>query len=182
MFPTRATWFITTSLPGRFLAAPEAVPTPPEQVRARTTERNRRRSRASIHGRAACGCVEELADYGCVRRNGCFRGQQRSDEEVDGPAPKWEHETALVLREIDRGQVQLPLPCLPDLLGGPSARPVQGHEREIARRIFRRPRLDQILHLGSIRAQEPDPLSMTDVEFDLVGIRPFESVHPEVRS
>jgi hypothetical protein len=43
MFPTRATWFITTSLPGRFLAAPEAGPTHPLTGRDRAVVNGRRR-------------------------------------------------------------------------------------------------------------------------------------------
>ena len=45
--------------------APEFLPAEVAAQEARTTERRL--------SRATCGCVDELADYGCVSRNGCFR-------------------------------------------------------------------------------------------------------------
>ena len=113
---------------------------------------------------------------GCVSRNSCLGAQQRSG------APEWERENASCYARQIVKLVRLPFPRLPDLFGGPPTGPIQRYERKDARRIFRGPRLNQILHFESIRAQEPDPLSMTDVEFYFVGIRPFESVHPEVRA
>jgi hypothetical protein len=62
------------------LAAPEAVPTPPEQVRAQTTERNRRPSRASTHERAACGCVERVSNRGFCQ-NGVFGRAEPGSQE-----------------------------------------------------------------------------------------------------
>lgn len=75
---------------------------------------------------------------------------------------------------------RLPLPCLPDLFGRPPTSPVQRHERKIGRRVFGRSRLNEILDRETICAQESDPLSVTDVEFDLLRIRPFKSVHSKV--
>lgn len=56
MFPTRATRFIITSLE-RFLVAPEAVATVPQQVRARTTRATVGRARMSEQRAVAWGSL-----------------------------------------------------------------------------------------------------------------------------
>src|SRR6185503_9132968 len=71
----------------------------------------------------------------------------------------------------------------PDFLGRPLPRPLGTGERPVAvwRRAFRRLELDQVLDLEAIRAQQPDPVAVAEVEVDARVVRPLEPVHPEVR-
>jgi hypothetical protein len=74
MFPTRATWFITTSLPGRFLAAPEAVPTLTDQRAVTSAARQpaAKPVRASMDAQDS-RLTKARRPYSCVTRNGCLR-------------------------------------------------------------------------------------------------------------
>jgi hypothetical protein len=66
-----------------------------------------------------------------------------------------------------------------NLLGRPPSRPLGGDEAVVAFRTGRGSQLDLVLDLEAVRLQQPDPISMAEVELDRRFVRPLEPVHPE---
>src|SRR3954469_12611456 len=73
------------------------------------------------------------------------------------------------------------LACLPDLLAGEAARPVEVGEPLVAgHRASRRAELAEVLHLEAVTAEQGDPLAVKHLEVDR-AVAPVEGPGPEHR-
>ena len=71
----------------------------------------------------------------------------------------------------------------PDLLGGPSARPLERRDVGPLSRVagLGGLQLEQVEHLEAVAAQHPDHVAVSEVELDRpVVLRPLEAAHPEL--
>ena len=73
-------------------------------------------------------------------------------------------------------------PRSPDLLGWIAVRPLGVDEVLRADGSLRGLDLDQVDYLKTVRAQQPDPIPVAEVELDPGFAGPFEAVHAEVRA
>src|SRR5690348_4145485 len=60
-------------------------------------------------------------------------------------------------------------PCFPYLFAGPLPGPFQAGERVLGGRSRRGPQLDEVLDLEAAAAQQPDHVTVADVELHRVG-------------
>ena len=71
------------------------------------------------------------------------------------------------------------LACLPDLFARPLARPLRRHPPVPRRRVGGRTKLDQVLNLEPVGAEETNPITVAEVELDR-PVGPIDPMHPEV--